>query len=475
MSVNRRALLEESEEAVRKLHRFQRLGLVPRDGDFWPAVFYPPLTMYPTATADELYEGYTLPDDGLFEVYAHIPFCIKYCTFCHIPVVTGASDGDKQRHVDAIEKEMDLWMERVGLSTIPVRSMSLGGGTPTAMPPAMLERFFEMLYSRLDLSTCTQVGMDLDPATVVGPEGRERLDILKRFRVDRLCYGVQSLRDSVLRIMNRAHDAAEAREAIRTSMEEGFKVNFELIVGYPTDTLDTWLDVMEDAVSLGADELQLYRLKVVPYREQAGPISRIYERHKDEFPSVEDTMRMLRLAILMLRRHGYEENMRRFWTRTPEDYSHYLHNQTTRLRDQVGFGQTAFSNLSGRFVQNSRDVGQYEAALAGGLLPVEYGEIRDPESEIRRAFSMPLRYVRVDPGDFLAHTGLDVNEVFRTKVDRLTAEGLLEPHRGGVRQTDWGSFFTHEVAQQFHHPRYLRYPRGAYEEGPLNPYRDNEI
>lgn len=475
MSPIRRELLQEAEEAVVKLHRFQVLGLIPRDGDFWPAVFYPPLTMYPQASADELYAGYTAPADGMFDVYAHIPYCIKYCTFCHIPVVTGASDADKQRHIDAIEREMDLWMERIGLARIRVRSMSLGGGTPTAMPPAMLERFFEMLYARLDLEPCTQIGMDLDPATVVGPEGRERLDILRRFRVDRLCYGVQSLRDSVLRIMNRAHDAAQAREAIRSSMEAGFKVNFELIVGYPTDTLETWLDVMEDAVSLGADELQLYRLKVVPYREQAGPISSIYERHKDEFPSVEDTMRMLRLAILMLRRHGYEENMRRFYTRTPDDYSHYLHNQTTRLRDQVGFGQTAFSNLAGRFIQNSRDVGAYEAALAGGQLPVEFGGIRDEESELRRAFSMPLRYVRVDPDDFRQLTGRDVNQVFRTKVERLTDEGLLEPHGGGVRQSDWGSFFTHEVAQQFHHPRYLRYPREAYEEGPLNPYRDNVV
>ena len=475
MSPHRRELLAEAEEAVGKLHRFQRLGMIPRDGDFWPAVFYPPLTMYPRADADALYAGYELPADGLFDVYVNIPFCIRYCTFCHIPVVTGASDRDKQRHVDALEREIDLWLERTGLSRIRVRSMSLGGGTPTAMPPEMLARFFEMLAERLDLEPCTQIGIDLDPATVIGDEGRERLDILRAHGVGRLCYGVQSLRDEVLRIMNRAHTAAEAREAITSSLEAGFKVNFELIVGYPTDTLETWLDVMEDAVSLGADEIQLYRLKVIPYREHAGAISSIYERHRGEFPSVEDTMRMLRLAILVLRRAGYAESMRRFYSRTPEDYSHYLHNQSVRLRDQVGFGQTAFSNLAGRFIQNSRDVAAYEAAVAGGRLPVEYGEIRDEETEVRRAFSMPLRYVSVDPDDFRRLTGRELDQVFRTKVERLTAEGLLEAHRGRIRQTDWGSFFAHEVAQQFHHPRYLRFPREAYREGPLNPYVDNEV
>ncbi len=57
----------------------------------------------------------------------------------------------------------------------------------------------------------------------------------------------------------------------------------------------------------------------------------------------------------------------------------------------------------------------------------------------------------------------------------MVDEGLVEPHAGGFRQTDWGAFFAHEVAQQFHHSGYLRFPRKAYNDGPLNPYVDNEV
>jgi coproporphyrinogen III oxidase-like Fe-S oxidoreductase len=88
---------------------------------------------------------------------------------------------------------------------------------------------------------------------------------------------------------------------------------------------------------------------------------------------------------------------------------------------------------------------------------------------------MPLRYVGVDPDDFRRLTGRELGDVFQTKVRRLVAEELLECHGGGLRQTDWGSFFAHEVAQQFHAPRYLRFPREAYDEGPLNPYVDNTV
>ena len=475
MGQQRQQIFVEAEQAVHKLRRFQRLGLIPRDGEFYPSVFYPPLRNYPRASADQLLAGWTPPDDGLFAVYLHLPFCYKRCAFCHIPVVTNATDGDKRRYVDRLEQELDLYMERFGLDRIRTRSLSLGGGTPTCIPPEELERLFQMLGARLDLSCCTQIGVDLDPATTIGSQGRERLQIMKSHGVDRLCYGVQSLRDDVLEAMRRAHDSAGAREAVASSLEAGFKVNIELIVGYPTETLDSWYEVMAQALTLGVDEVQLYRMKVVPYREQAGPISLQFRNHPELFPDVEQTMRMLRVAILMLRQQGYDERMRRFYCRSADDYSHYLMDQMVRHKDQIAFGQTAYSSLRDRFVQNTRDVEAYERTVAAGRLPLEYGMVLDEESLVRRAFSMPLRYTWVDPQLFRRKTGRELDSVFCTKVRRLTDEGLLEPTRGGLQQSDWGAFFAHEVAQQFHHPDFLRFPREAYEEGPLNPYRDNTL
>ncbi len=469
------ALAQEAQEAVHRLHTLQGLGLVPRDGDFYPAVFYPPLRSYPRATADEAFRGWSPPPDGLFTFYAHIPFCYKTCTFCHIPVVSGASEAAKARYLDCVERELDLFMDRFDLSRIPVRSMSLAGGTPTAMSPALLERFLDLLRARLDLEPCTQIGMDLDPATVLGGAGRERLALLRQFGIQRLCYGVQSMRDDVLKAMNRAHDRAGAVRAVRSSIEAGFKVNIELIVGYPTDTFDSWMDQIDDAIQLGVDEMQLYRLKVIPYREGMGNISQLYHRQPELFPGPEDTLRMLRGAILRLRQAGYDETMRRFYTRTREDYSHYLMDQMVRHRDQIGFGQTAFSSLRDRFIQNTREVSGYQEALEAGRAPTEFGLVFDEETAVRRAFSMPLRFTWVDPGRFRAQTGHDLHSVFQPRLRLLMEQGLIEPFQGGYRQTDWGAFFAHEVAQQFHHPSVLPFPRQAYADGPLNPHVGNAV
>ncbi len=105
-----------------ELRRLQAVGLIPRDGDFVPSVHYPPITQYSSITEDELFTGYTLPQDQLLDVYAHIPFCERHCTYCHYPGKLGEQTEEKNRYLAALEKEMDLYMRRLGIDKIKARS-----------------------------------------------------------------------------------------------------------------------------------------------------------------------------------------------------------------------------------------------------------------------------------------------------------------------------------------------------------------
>lgn len=465
---------EKTDAAVGKMSHLQRIGLFPTGGVFYPSIHYPPFTMNGPLTTEAFYEDYEPPGDGLFDVYVHVPFCVRQCVFCHIPVVTGADLATKERYIDAVLAEMDLFQDRVGQTRIPTRSVLLGGGTATDMPPATLDRFLRSFRSRLDLEACTQISVDLDPATVLGEAGLERLDILRRAGVGRLAFGVQSMDDATLRHMNRAHGSSGVKEAVRRSKEAGFKVNIEIIFGYPRETLDSWFRVMEQVLALEVDEVQIYRLKVEPYRERAGRIVNEFSRDASIFPSVEETVRMQEMSTRMLEEGGYRENMRRFFTRTPEDYSHYFFNYTTKLHAQIGFGQTACHSFRDRFGQNAIDLEAYQDEVARGRLPVRLGLLRDEETQLRWAFTKPLRYYEANREVFRRHTGLDLDDVFKEKVALLMDEGLIERTDPGLKLTRWGAFFADEVAQQFHHPRYLVNPRDAYEGGPLNPYRNVE-
>jgi coproporphyrinogen III oxidase-like Fe-S oxidoreductase len=181
------------------------------------------------------------------------------------------------------------------------------------------------------------------------------------------------------------------------------------------------------------------------------------------------------VATRMLRDGGFNENMRRFFTRTAGDRSHYFYNWTSRLEDEVGFGHTAFSHLGDRYYQNQRGLAGYMQKLAAGQSPIERGSVWDAETLLRRSFTLPLRYFEGDGALFRAHTGRDIHDVFKKKVARLTDAGLLESHPGGIRMTYWGSFFADEVAEQFHEAKHLIFPASAYADGPLNPHKDKEI
>ena len=275
--------------------------------------------------------------------------------------------------------------------------------------------------------------------------------------------------------MGRSHDGSGAEEAIRRALKMGFKVNIEFIFGYPGQTLDTWVQTMQRAMALGVQEIQVYRLEVTPYRSRKEQLRGVNALSPEDFPPVEETIGMLAAATTLFGEAGYRENRRRFFTRSTEDFSHYQDSWTGSLLPQIGFGQTALSNLPDRVAQNHADLAAYSEAIRAGRPPVMRGLIRDEETQLRWAFCMPLRHHRARSDVFERATGRSLRDVFRSKVDILIDEGLIEPWDEGLQLTAMGSFWVNQVIQQFHHPDHLVFPRDVYAEGPLNPYVNNQI
>ena len=458
-----------------RLEDFQRLrglGLICLDGEFFPSVHYPPITMYPAINEDRLLADYQLPDDGLLDVYVHVPFCIRQCVFCHYPVKLGERPEEKERYLDALERELDTYMARLGLQAIKARSILFGGGTPTYVTPDGLDRMLASFTSRLDTSALTQFNFDVDPPTLLGPRGRERLQIMRAHGVDRLTIGVQSLDDEILRRMNRPHTAQEAAESVALSREAGFLLNTEYIFGFPGQTVVGWLDDVERAVALDADEIQLYRLKEIPYGDHRGAVSRKSQNNQGPLVQVEQALLMKQAAISLLAEHGYHENLRRVFTRDPAIYSHYAHNQCCELFDQIGLGLTGFSSLRDRFGLNTENFDEYYALTGQGRLPLNRGLVRSARDQQRWAVVLPLKNRKVLQARFGELTGKTVQEAFPHKVSRLVQHGLLRADDHAVGLTRLGRFFADEVCHQFHDPRYIPFPRKAYAPGELNPYRE---
>lgn len=469
-------LIQHAQEQFQKVERLQALGLVCSDGDFVPSVHYPPITEYPDCDVEEYLAGYEYPADGFMDLYVHVPFCIQHCLYCHYPGMVGECREEKEKYIGYLFREMDMYLNRFGIDRIKPRSILLGGGTPSYLPPALFEKFLSGLDQRLDYSACKQYNIDLDPNSLLGEDGKRRLETMKNHGMTRLTIGLQSLDDSVLKIMNRPHNAAMAIESVHRALEYGFDVNIEFIYGHPGETIDNWIDVIERAVQLPMAEIQIYRLKVQAYGDFQGAINR-YARGTGakDIPDFRTTMMMKQIAIDILNEHGFHESLRRVYTKNKKVFSHYAYNQCCNLYDQVGFGMTGFSSYHDRFDINSMYFDEYYRMIDEGHLPITRGYVRPLEEQIRQAIVLPLKNRSIIKSDFFKRTGVQFDDILKKKTQVLKDYGLIEDNGKVVKLTELGGFVADEVCEEYNSNAFKPFPRERYADGPLHPYLDNEI
>ncbi|MDE2490594.1 MAG: coproporphyrinogen III oxidase family protein [Elusimicrobia bacterium] len=472
---SRRDLLEAAAAEVRAHDpaALKALGLLPRHDLFFPAIYYPPLTMYEGADGRDPLAGFEWTGRDRTCLYVHIPQCPSRCTYCHWMISLSNSPADIDLYLDHLEKEMDLWRSRLGGAAPRPSSVLIGGGTPTLLSAAQLERLLTALAARCDLSLCRQFSVEAEPATLLGAAGLEKLRVMKDLGVDRISMGVQALDDAVLKHMARPHDAAEAVAAIRQIRRAGIaSVSIDLIYGFPGSTPEKWAETMETALSLDIDACQLYRLRIVPHGDKVGAVRESHRKSPDRFPPLEEVYLMKALGKVAAERRGFAENLRRLFTRSPRHISYYLRDYGCRLYDNLGIGVSSWSSLGDRLLMNTgTNLKAYYAMIAAGRLPVDRVHVRTVDDERRRTLVLPLKGYGVSKTRYRERTGRGVGELFGPRIALLEKHGLLEQNEARLALTPRGGFFADEVIMQFYAPRYLPFPREDYAAAELNPHR----
>ena len=465
-------LLITANKRVEEFHEFQKLGLICNNGDYIPAgIHYPQITQYPYIGYDEMYKGYTFPEDGMIDVYVHFPFCSKRCLFCHYPSMYGNNESEKDRYIDALEKEIDIYLKKFNLDKIKLRVALVGGGTPTDLTLKQLERFLKLFTDRCDMTKTRQFNYDVSPHTLIGDIGMERLKILKDYGVDRLTIGIQSMDEKVLKLMNRPHNKKEAFEAIENSMKMGFETDIEFIYGFPGQTIESWYEELKDIVRTNANEYQFYRLMVDAFGDRQGLIKQYHENHPEEKINPDNIIRMKQMIFDYLGAFGLKENIRRVFTRKRSSISLYAFNQCCRGLDQVGFGLTGFSSLRDRFVLNTKSFEKYYAMIDEGKLPYDRGYVRDSIAQQRWAIILPLKNYYIKKRRYKEVTGTDIEKtVFYPIIQKLKGYGFIEETDDIIKLTDKGVIFSDDIVLLFYETKFIPKSRELFNDGPLNPY-----
>jgi len=189
-------------------------------------------------------------------IYLHIPFCRKLCSYCDFyHVITQA---ENKSYVSALVKEAGLRREYLGNEIIS--TFYIGGGTPSVLPAEEIEAILN-IRKLFKVDENCEITIELNPDDV----NKDYLQRLRDSGINRVSLGIQSWRDSDLKLMNRRHNAGQAADALEQTLKSGFEnVTIDLIYGIPGMTTADWSSNLDISFSYDIKHLSAYHLTIEP-------------------------------------------------------------------------------------------------------------------------------------------------------------------------------------------------------------------
>ena len=197
------------------------------------------------------------PQHKFAGIYIHIPFCKQACHYCNFHFST--SMRHKSDMIDAILKEIEL--QQNYLDNLPLKSIYFGGGTPSVLETSEINQLLQKIEQFYDISPDAEITLEANPDDLTDA----KLQQLSNTPINRLSIGVQSFFDKDLKYMNRAHNATEANQCIKSAKKYGFNnLTIDLIYGTPTMSNEQWEQNLETIFELDIPHISCYCLTVEP-------------------------------------------------------------------------------------------------------------------------------------------------------------------------------------------------------------------
>jgi oxygen-independent coproporphyrinogen-3 oxidase len=383
-------------------------------------------------------------------IYISVPFCRTKCSYCNF-----ASDvfsrSAFERYVDQVcadianarptAAEMGAQFEQ------DVDSIYGGGGTPTVLDPAQLQRVFDAVRSQFSVLPDAEITVECAPGTLTPSV----LDGLLRCGVNRVSLGVQSFVDGEASAVGRLHKRATVLDDVARLRAAGVaNINVDLIAGLPHQTAESWQASLAETVAAGVPHVSVYMLEVDEDsrlgRELIAGGTR-YHAHfvPDEGATADfylaacatlEASGVMQYEISNFARAGCESRHNlKYWTRQP-----YL-----------GFGVDAHSML----LSTNPEVEAVRFATSDSLEGYVAGQqlqrtVLSPAAALEENFFLGLRLNRgVDLETIGARFGREVVENIRPVIGESVADGLLQQHGDVIRLTPRGRLLSNEVFQRF--------------------------
>ena len=378
-------------------------------------------------------------------LYVHIPFCKSKCPYCDFNTYEGIETLIPP-YVDALSREIEIWGGRLGRPS--VRTVFLGGGTPSYLPAEAVGDLLDTVRRSFDLDPAAEITLEANPDDC----SDSRLRSHREFGVNRVSIGVQSLDDRLLAMLGRRHDAAQAVDACHAVRAAGFEnVSVDLMYGLPGQTIEDWRRTLDALSEMAPPHASLYCLTI----ERGTPMERWVDSGALPEPDPDLAAGMYELAEDTMARRGYRHYEISNWALPGFESGHNV--VYWRNEPYLGVGPGAHSCLDGVRFWNLRSPREYVRRVeqtvshdspgqAGAGPAVEGSERIDRGLESAETLMLGLRLDEgVSSDEFAARFGEPPSSIYADVVSELSGLGLLEESRGSLRLTRRGRILSNEV------------------------------
>ncbi len=378
-------------------------------------------------------------------IYLHIPFCVRKCLYCDF-LSAPAPLQKMEEYVEAMARE--LREESFLYTDYSVKSVFLGGGTPSLLPGDSVKRILQTLRRHYRIKEDCEISIEVNPGTV----SPEKLSSWREGGVNRLSIGLQSASNTELKALGRIHSEEDFLNTYHDAVKAGFNnINVDLMFGIPGQTAESYGETLQRVLSLNPAPAHISAYSLIV--EEGTPF---YE-NTPELPEEETEREMNKITGEILSCHGYNQYEISNYARPGYEC---IHNQIYWTRgNYVGFGIGAASMVENIRFQNTASLEVYLDYYLKRKREKEVKSERQVLSQKEQMEEFMFLGLRMTKGvcgeEFRRLFGASIDQVYPGVVEDFEKKGLLvrgaDPDTGEERisLTPFGMDVSNVVMSQF--------------------------
>ncbi|MDF2521500.1 MAG: oxygen-independent coproporphyrinogen oxidase [Clostridia bacterium] len=368
-------------------------------------------------------------------LYIHIPFCKQKCLYCDFNSYV-CSDAQVDSYIEALIKEIRMYNNE---HQFKYKTIYIGGGTPTFIHYRHIEAIMQEL--RPYIAENAEISMECNPGTV----NSESLRAYRAMGINRLSMGLQAWQPELQKRLGRIHDTVQFMENLQEAVKAGFEnISLDLMFALPDQSLEMWLETVENAASLPIKHISCYSLKV----EEGTPFYKLYQENKLNLPEDELDREMYHKAVELLEGKGFLQYEISNFALPGYECRHNLIYWLNR--EYLGVGAGSHSKLDNIRFNNFKSLNTYIEAINNEAYPIEEKISIDKKEDMWETIILTLRLNRgLDIAEFNRRYDEDFEELYKGALQKLTREGLLALDSGKLRLTSLGMDLSNTVFIEF--------------------------